>query len=288
MRITNLMIQMNLASSLRQRLVGISKASTQAATGLRISTVSDDPVDATQIMRMQSQLSDVNQYKRNGTMATTKLSTEDVAISSLLDNLSSLRKLASSTTAADPNDPTRKAALDAANQLKSQIISLGNTRIGDQYIFGGDANTSPPFQADGTYIGSGNTQQVQINNGVTMSVNHAGTPLFTDALTAVNDLLNQLTNGTPASINQSVSLVETATQTAQGIQSEVGSRLKDIQMQSSQLAAQGSSLLDRRDALMTVDPATALISLQSQQTALTQAYAVVGRVLQSTLTDYLK
>ena len=288
MRITNLMIQMNLASGLRQRLTAISKASTQAATGLRISTVSDDPVDATQIMRMQSQVADINQYKRNGTMATTKLSTEDVAISSLLENLSNLRKLAVGTTAADPNDPARKAALDSAYQLKSQIISLGNTRVGDQYIFGGDANTSPPFQADGTYIGSGNTQQVQINNGVSMSVNHAGQPLFTDALTAVNDLLNQLTNGTPDSISQSVPLLEAATQTAQGIQSEVGARLKDIQMQSTQLAAQGSSLLDRRDALMTVDSATALINLQTQQTALTQAYAVVGRVLQSTLTDYLK
>jgi flagellar hook-associated protein 3 FlgL len=239
-------------------------------------------------MRMQSQLSDITQYKRNGTMATTKLSTEDVAISSLLEDLCSIRKLATATTAADPNDPTRKAALDAAYQLKSQIISLGNTRIGDQYIFGGDANTSPPFQADGTYIGSGTTQQAQINNGVSITVNHVGQPLFTDALTAVNDLLNQLANGTPTSIGQSAALVETATQTAQGMQSEVGSRLKDIQMQSSQLASQGASLLDRRDALMTVDPATALISLQTQQTALTQAYAVVGRVLQSTLTDYLK
>jgi len=197
MRITNLMIQMNLTSGLRQRLEAIAKASDQASTGLRISTMSDDPVDATQIMRMQSQVSDMNQYKRNGTMATTKLSTEDVAISSLLDNLTNLRKLAVSNTSADPNDPTRKAALDEANQLKSQIVSLGNTRVGDQYIFGGDANTTPPFQADGTYTGTLSLQQIEINNGVSMTVNHAGQPLFTDALSAVNNMISQLQSGTP-------------------------------------------------------------------------------------------
>ena len=288
MRITNLMIQMDLTAGLRQRLAAIAKASNQAATGLRISTISDDPVDATQIMQMQSQVSDMNQYKRNGTMATTKLSTEDVAISSLLDNLTNLRKLAVSTTSADPNDPTRKAALAEANQLKSQIVALGNTRVGDQYLFGGDASTTPPFGADGSYTGTLAVQQIEINNGVTMTVNHAGQPLFTDAISAVNNMITQLQGGTPDAIGLAATQINQAVDTAQAMQSEVGSRLQDIQQQASQLASQSSALLDRRDALMNVDSTTAIVTLQAQQNALQQAYAVVGRVLQNSLVDYLK
>jgi len=288
MRITNLMIQMNLTANLRQREAAIAVASQQAATGLRISTMSDDPVDATQIMRMQSQIDDMNQYKRNGTMATTKLSTEDVAISSLLDNLTSLSKLASSTISADPNDPARQASLTEAQQLKSQIVALGNTQVGDQYIFGGDADTTPPFAADGTYSGSSTAQQIQINNGISMAVNHTGQPLFTDAIAAVNNLITQLQGGTPQQIGDAATQIDAATQTAQATQSEVGSRLDDIQQQATQLATQTSSMLDSRDSLMTVDSSTALVNLQSQQTALTQAYTVVGKVLQNSLADYLQ
>jgi flagellar hook-associated protein 3 FlgL len=193
-----------------------------------------------------------------------------------------------STTSADPNDPVRKAALAQVQALKDQIISLGNTRIGDQYIFGGDYSTAPPFQSNGTYLGNNASQMVQINNGVSIATSHPGQPLFTDALGAINNLLNQLSAGTPDQINAAAGTLDTARQSALGIQAEVGSRLQDIQTASTQLASASASLLDRRDALQNVDQATAIVELQSQQAALEQAYAVVGRVLQSTLTDYIK
>jgi flagellar hook-associated protein 3 FlgL len=288
MRITNLMIQMNLSTGLRGRLSAVARASVQATTGRRINTVSDDPVDASQIMRMDSQVRDIDQYRRNGTFATTKLSTEDVAISSLRDAISKAKTLALSTTAADPNDPIRRAALTEAYSLKDQIVALGNTRVGNQYIFGGDNSTTPPFQSNGVYVGNTNAQQVQINSGVSIATNHAGQPLFTDAIAAINELLTQLTSGTPEQINASMTSLETAAQTALGIQAEVGARLQDIQTAATQLVAQGSSLLDRRDALRNVDQATAIVQLQQEQSALERAYAVVGRVLQSNLTNYLK
>lgn len=288
MRITNLMIQMNLQNGLRGRMSAVARASVQATTGQRINTMSDDPVDASQIMRMSSQVHDIDQYRRNGTFATTKLSTEDAAISSLRDAIAKAKSLAMSTTAADPNDPIRQAALAEAWALKDQIIALGNTRVGNQYIFGGDNSTTPPCQSNGIWVGSANAQQVQINSGVSVTVNHTGQPLFTDALNGINDLLGQLTSGTPAQIAASANTLETANQTALGIQAEVGSRLQDVQTAGTQLAALSSSLLDRRDNLRNVDQATAIVQLQQEQSALERAYAVVGRVLQSTLTDYLR
>ena len=93
MRITNLMIQKNLMSGLRTRMTAIAKASSEASTGHRINTLSDDPVDASQIMRMQAQIVGIQQFQRNGTYATTKLSVEDTAISSLSATLATAKKL---------------------------------------------------------------------------------------------------------------------------------------------------------------------------------------------------
>ncbi len=288
MRITNLMIQKNLMSGLRTRMTAIAKASSEASTGHRVNTVSDDPVDAAEIMRMQAQVGDIQQYQRNGTYATTKLSVEDTAISSLSATLATAKNLAMSTTSADPNDPSRRAALAEAQTLKEQLVALGNTRVGDQYIFGGDYNTAPPFQSNGTYVGNTGTQQVEITSGVSLPMTHAGQPLFTDAISSLNNLIAQLQSGTPDQISASVSSLESATQTALQTQSDVGARMQDVKTAGTQLASQSSALLDRRDALMNVDPAQAIMALQQEQGALAQAYAVIGRVMQASLTDYLK
>ena len=73
------------------------------------------------------------------------------------------RTLALSTTSADPNDPIRQAALNEARALKDQMVALGNTRVGDQYIFGGDYSTAPPFQSNGTYLPSVRTSARRVS-----------------------------------------------------------------------------------------------------------------------------
>lgn len=288
MRITNLTLQRNLSAGLRGRLAAIGKAASQVSSGHRIQTVSDDPIDASQIMRMNSQLSDIDQFRRNGTFATAKLSTEDVAFSSLKDTLQQAKQLAMSTTASDPNDPTRQAAVSAIRQMRDHVIALGNTRVGDEYIFAGDLSTTQPFNAAGQFVGNTNTRTIPINDGVSIALNHSGQPTFTDAIGALDNLITQLGSGTPDQIQQAVPALEAATQQTLKNQAETGSRLKDIQDTAAQLATSNAALLDRRDAVQNVDPAEAIITLQSEQSALERAYAVVGRVLSTTLTDYLK
>ena len=288
MRITNLMLQNTLTSGLRGRLAAVARAASEVTTGNRIQTVSDGPIDAAQIMRMNSQLADIDQYRRNGTFATATLSVEDTALSSLNDVIQQAKQLAMSTTSSDPNDPDRQAALSAMQQLRQQVISLGNTRVGDQYIFGGDQSTTPPFTAAGAYVGDANTTQIAINDGVSVTINHSGQPLFTDALSALDGAITQLQTGNAAQIQASVPALDAAGQQALGAQSQTGARLQDIQTTGQQLATLSAQLADQRDAVQQVDPATAIVELQGEQSALERAYSVVGRVLQTTLTDYLQ
>jgi flagellar hook-associated protein 3 FlgL len=287
MRITNRMLQQNLTSGLRGRMEALARAARQVTTGRRLNTVSDNPVDASQVMRMDSQLRDIEQYRRNGTFATAKLSTEDVALSSLISVLQKAKSTAISTTSPDPTDPGRQAALSAVQQLKEQVIALGNTRVGDEYVFAGDRSTTAPFLANGNFVGDSNSRQIQINEGVSVSLTHSGQPLFTDALTSLDDLITQLQTGTPDQIQATLTAVGDATQQALRFQAETGARLKDIQETGTRLASLSASLADRRDGIVGVDPAEAIVALQQEQTALERAYAVVGRVMQTTLTDYL-
>lgn len=288
MRITNQMIQRSLTSGLRGRLQALERAAAEAATGRRVRTVSDDPIDASQVMRLEAQSRDIEQYRRNGTFATTRLSAEDISLSSVLKTLRDAKDLAASTSSNDPNDPQRLAALSAVTQLKAQLVSLGNTRVGNEYLFGGAQTTRPPFQADGTYVGDAASRGVQVGDGVTLTVNHEGGALFGGAMAAIDDLMTALQSGTPADIAATTRDLESATQTVMRAQAETGSRLREIEDNGLRLAKVQSHLLERRDALVSVDPAEAIVRLQQEQAALERAYATIGRVMQATLTEYLR
>ncbi|MCC6653385.1 MAG: flagellar hook-associated protein FlgL [Candidatus Eisenbacteria bacterium] len=288
MRISTQQMQRNLTSGLRGRMAAIARAAAEASTGRRIRTLSDDPVDAAQIMRMESQARDIDQFRRNGTFATTKLATEDIALTTVRDVLQRAKTLAAATTSADVGDPGRLSTLASVRQLREEVIALGNTRVGNEYIFGGDRSNVAPFQADGTYVGDGNTRQLAINDGVSVSLNHSGQPLFTDSIAGLDNLIQQLQTGTPDQVSAAITDLEDATQQVMRMQSETGARMRDILDTGAALAKQNAALLDRRDALRDVDPAESIIKAQTEQAALERAYAVVSRVLESTLTNYLR
>lgn len=288
MRITNRMLHQTLTAGLHGRMDALARAARQVTTGKKINAVSDNPVDAAQVMRMDSQLRDIEQYRRNGTFATAKLSTEDVALSSLIGVLQTAKQTAMATTSPDPADASRQAAISSVRQLKEQIVALGNTRVGNEYLFAGDLSTTPPFLANGAYVGDANTRRVLINDGVSLPLNHSGQPLFTDAIASLDNLLAQLQTGTPDQIQSAVAAIEDATQLALRNQAETGARLKDVRDTGERLATLSASLADRRDGLVSVDPAEAIIALQQEQSALERAYAVIGRVMQTSLTEYLR
>ncbi len=288
MRITNQMIQRSLTSGLRGRLQALERAASEAATGRRVRSISDDPIDASQMMRLEAQARDIEQYRRNGTFATTRLSAEDISLSSVLAALREAKNLAATTTGNDPTDPQRLAALSAVQQLKAQLVSLGNTRVGNEYLFGGAQTTTPPFRADGTYVGDSASRSVTVGDGVGVTVNHEGGALFGGAMAAMDDLITALQSGTQADIRTVSVDLESSTQTVMRAQAETGSRLKEIQDGGLRLARIQSFLLERRDALVSVDPAEAIVRLQQEQAALERAYATIGRVMQATLTEYLR
>lgn len=288
MRITTQSLQRHLQAGLRTRNQAIAHAQAQAVSGRRISAMSDDPADGAQVMRLGHIVGDLAQFRRNGDLVTTRLTAEGVVLKTLRDSLDQARSLAMSSTSADPNDPSRISALATARALRDQVLGLANTRIGDEYHFAGTRTNQPAFASDGSYQGDSNVRQVEIRDGVMVPVGHAGEPTFGDALRSIDALIQQLQTGTPADIQATVSSLTTASHEALAAEVESGVWLQDIRQTSQALAEQSARYLERRDAVRDVDPAEAILELQTEQSALERAYAVVSRVMQTSLTDFLR
>ena len=286
MRITDRMIQMNTMAGLRANLARLNEAQRQATSGKRIQSVSDNPVDASQVMSMQGQIGGVEQYKRNATSAVTRLATEDTVLKASRDLLSRARALAISVNASDPADPARAAALEQLNVIQEQLVSLGNTRVGNERLFGG-GETNPPFQADGSYVGGIAVHDVRIDDSVTLPTSHTGA-IFAASFQALDQLKTALTSGTATDIAATVTPLADAEEGLLAIQAQNGVRQQQVDETVKQLGRRQSVLLDRMQALTDVDPAEAMIKVTATARTLEQAYAVAQRTLSVNILDYMK
>ena len=288
MRISSQMIQQGALRSLRRGTAALSQAQQEAATGQRVRTVSDDPVDAGQIMRLDAQLRDISRYQRNGTWATTRMSVEDTVITNLRDLLQDAEKLGTSAASLPVGDPGRQSAIAAIQTLKNEILALANTKVGEEYLFAGGNSTSPAFLPDGTYAGDSTARSTEIDAGATIQTTDTGDRVFSGAFAALDGLLAQLRTGDTAGVQGAAAAVSSASTQALSVQSTLGARMSQIKDVATALARTAVSVANQRDGLRNVDSAEAAVKLTTAQTALQQAYAVVSKVLSVNLVDYLK
>jgi flagellar hook-associated protein 3 FlgL len=287
MRIATQMLHQQALRALQVRQAALARAQREATTGLRVATASDDPLDAARLMALSGQLHDVDQFRRNGVSASVRLAVEDGVITAVRQLVAQAQGLALSSATPSSGDPLRLAALDAVQQLREQVVGLANSRVGEEYVFGGARTTTPPFLASGAYAGDSTVRQAEIDDGVRLDTVHPGDAVFSDALQALEALIQELQIGTPASIRAVVPALEQGAQTLLQRQAEVGARLGHIRETSNDLARRTAQLLEERDSVRSADPAVAAVQLVNAQAALERAYAAVGRVMATSLLDYL-
>jgi len=279
MRIQTLALSQNALRSLRDLTARTARAQLAAADGKRIRTMSDDPVAAGDVLRIDSDLRGVTQYQRNQLAATQRMSIEDVALTSAQKLMQTARTIASGVESLPPGDPARQAAIAQIQTLRDQLVALGNTKSGDEYVFAGGKASQPAFDPAGAWQGDTSLRQTEIDDGVTMTMNHTGDQVIAPGLAGLSDLATQLGSGTPAQVQAAMNSLNAA---------ETGARMgtmKDLAANQDQAVLQ---MQNTRSALADVDPAQAVVELQAQQTALQQAYAVTSKVLSLNLLDFLK
>ena len=137
MRISNLMLQYSSLANMRSRLASLAVAQEEVTSGRRVRTVSDQPTDAVRIMELEGRLRDIDQFRRNSAAANTRLSSEDAVLDSVHQLLARAKSLTLSGATESPSDPMRIQALSEVQRIREQIVSLGNTQVGDEYILGG-------------------------------------------------------------------------------------------------------------------------------------------------------
>lgn len=270
----------------------------QLATGKKITRPSQDPVVASMGIAYRTDVNHITQYQKNATTADKWLQSSDSGLFQVNDVLNSIRELTVQASNDTYTSDQRQAIAGQVGQLTQQLVTIGNTQVGGQYIFSGEDTQNPLLTQDSSGAVSINQKAlanpdlaVSVSDGISMPVNVNPNQVFTSSLFSdLNDLKNALNN--PSSTGQQIGSfldkIDTHLNDASSAQADVGAKQSRINMISSQLDSQNTMATQIMSNNEDADFAATVVNMNQQQNVYNASLAVGAKIIQQSLVDFLK
>ena len=292
LRVTHQTMSMTAERSLGARQARLAQAQEAATSGERISRPSDDPTGTGEAMRVRAELAAQAQYKRNIDDGTGWLTTLDSALDGATGLLRQARDTVIQGSNGSLNQTARTALANVIDGVRQDLLSAANTRYLGRSVFAGTSDAEAAF-TDGTpptFNGSSGTVSRRIGPTETVSADADGQAVFgsgaTSAFSLLDDIAADLRSG--ADPAPRLAALDAAMNSVVATRSDVGSRL-GVLTRAAQATTQATTVLNaHRSAVEDVDLGAAIMDMQLQQTAYQAALSVTAKVLQSSLTDFLR
>ena len=303
MRISNSMILRQSQGRLQSSLQGIDKLREDISSGVRIRRMSDDPTSGSEIVRVGSSLRALERFRQNSQKGTTRSTAEENALDNLTTTMVRAGELAVGQASSTGSAQTRLIAKAEVDQLISFAVDLGNTRIGDDYLFGGTRAGEQPFAVPGTPttpvsrlvdasnapVDPSGSTSIEVGDGKFITPNHNGTEVFltTDALESLRALSQALGSNNVAGITTALTRINAATSNVQTLIGTQGARANELDIARTNLDSLEETLKSFRSDLRDTEVDQALAELVGKQTLYQAAMGATSKILSLSLANYI-
>ena len=273
---------------IQQRLQTLQE---EVSSGVKLSSPGDDPLSAQQILDLQRQVNDGDQFAKNISTGNAFLSTQESALSSMGDALTRLKEIAVQMSNDTYSPEQRLNAAVEVSQIRDQLISIGNAQSGGRYVFSGFNNSTPPFASDGTYSGGSDSINISVDPSNSVAINTPGDKVLggvVGGVGVVDSLLTALNSGTAADAQNTLSGLDNASNQVLAARTDIGARMNRLDasknfIDNTQVYLQ-KVISDKQD----IDIAKAISDLTQQQTAYQAALMSTAKINQMSLLNYLQ
>lgn len=302
MRVTNSIITRNSQTRLQTQLQGLDRVRDDISSGVRIRKMSDDPTSGGELVRIGSSMRALRQFKRNVDSGVARASAEENVLDQLTNALTRGIELGIGQASATANPQSRLIVKAEVDQLIDFAANLGNTRFGDEYLFGGNRAGEAPFATPVPTTGSfsrltlaGNPVNpsgnitLEIGDNKFVTPNHNGSEVFidTDALDALRSLSTALGNNDPTAIQAAADRLTTANSNVQSLIGTQGARINELETATVNLDLLELNLKTFRADLRDTEIDRAMVELVGKQTLYQAAMSATTRILGLSLANYL-
>lgn len=301
MRVTPGMTADNALYNLQQSRAGLDALQEQISSGMVVNKPSDDPLTSRQLLDLQNQIAAGDQFSTNITKGTVFMNITSTALSGMFEFMEQIKRVVGTVSTGTTDAAAMDSAVSNLTQLKQQLVDMGNTQIGGQYVFAGFGE-DPPFNAAGDFSGTDDALNIEIAQGSLVAMNISGGELLrggsapsavpggspVDILGSLDDLIDAINNGDAAGITNGAKNMDAAAQQITASQTDLAGRLVRMNNMQSMITNNQNTLKGIYGEMQNVDYAKAGVQLSQQTTAFSAALATTAKLTQLSLLDYMR
>jgi flagellar hook-associated protein 3 FlgL len=300
MRITQSMLASNSLRHLSNSYLKMGKYQDQLSTGKKITKPSDDPVVAMKGMFYRSDLTGVEQYKRNLSEVHLWMDNSEAGLEQVNSALQRIRELVVQGQNGTLSPTDHQAVAVEVEQMKQDLVETANTQVAGRYIFHGTDVLEAPVTAgdppvvatnitDPVQLSKINNYQVEVSKGVYLKANINPANVFSQKLfDTVDGIQKALENNDTTALSSLLGDLDNAMDSMSSERSELGARSNRLDMVENRIDQQevlaNQVLSDNEDA----DIEKVIMDMTTQESVHRAALSVGSRIIQPTLMDFLR
>jgi flagellar hook-associated protein 3 FlgL len=262
----------------------VLEASKRASSGKRVSAPKDDP---TAYSRVASQTGDIGvlvSRQRSIARAEGELAAAESALASAADILSRAREIAVQMANGDISALQRSAAANEVTQLRQTLVGIGNTKVGEVYVFSGTATSTEPFDTAGNFLGNDGAVSIELADGIRVRANSSGeqalkSPTGRDVFADLDALATALTTNNVGSIQTSIGNIDTGHKQVTKVRGDAGVTVDRMRTATTISRSAEAVLRGTRADEDEAEAVEAFSDLQQAQAAYDRALEVTRRML---------
>lgn len=317
-RITSSLMSNQALNYLGKNLSLLNSMQEKISSGQNINKPSDDPIGLTRILDLSNTLKTDARYSSNIQDAISEVNTADTVINNMVELVQRAQELATQGANFTNNQDGRNAIALEIDQIINQLVQLGNTDISGKYLFGGFQTNVPPFSRTGddvSYNGTPTTETwqraVDVSRGVQITTNingddllgqvgvtASGPPLPSTFSGSSHGLFKTLMDlkidlqagGDPNQLTEVRTRLDELTTDLNNVLSKqaiIGSVSNRLETTQGRLDERKSVLTQQYASIQDIDMPKAIADLNQQQNLFQASLTVTGRLLQTSLLNYL-
>lgn len=293
----------------------LADASRQTSSGKRVTVASDAPSEIDTILQLHTDDVRNTQIQENLSVAKADADAADSALSSATKIMDRARVLAAQGANFTLDATGRQSIAGEVQSLQEQMVAISRTTVQGRYIFGGDQDSTPPYDLDLTAATGVNalntaaaTRRVEDSAGGSFAVSKSAqdifdsrnppdpldtnvppitTPAADNVFAALNSLRLGLLANDPTQItaaNSSIQLASDRLNTSQAFYGTVENRITNATDYSSTYDVQLKTELSQKED---ADITTAALTITQANTQLQAAFAMQAKMPRTTLFDFI-
>lgn len=303
MRLTNNMVIRNFVRNVGITAGNVNKYQTQIQTGKSFQYASDAPISAAKSIRYKSKIAQLEQNEKNIEDANELMKVTESALNSYNDILQRISELAVDAANGTRGDEEREAIATEINQLKSEIVSIANTKYNGRYIFSGFETEKTLLNDDGTYnmdvITTGLGKEAinySIGFGSSIQVNTLGPDVFggkgeegekAGVINNIDNLINAMKNGDSPEIRKAGAALEDDLQICLDSLADIGAKMNRLELTKNRVENSLTNITESLSLNEDADYAEAATNLANSKTIYEAALAAGAKTLSISLMDYI-